>query len=138
MDAPAPEPQPHDPKQKPGGGESPLLLGLVLSTISAIRAIRVLAGVRNKIAMRIAKLLGAGAARALNLCDRATGVLQHVGQTKEPAEEGGPIILGEINQAGLLNEAQLDQLTSAGAAFDGPGAIVAARKDSLNAGHDRP
>lgn len=64
--------------------------------------------------------------------------LEQVGQTKESSKQSGSIIIGEIDQARLLDEAaQLNELTGASSALDGPGAIVGACAGGLKAGHGR-
>ena len=68
----------------------------------------------------------------------ATFAPEPIGQLQERAQQRGAIVTSEIDQAGLLDEAaQLDQLPGAGAAFDGPGAIVGAGADGISARHGR-
>ena len=63
---------------------------------------------------------------------------EQVGQTEECSKQSGSIIIGEIDQARLLDEAaQLDELAGASTALDGPGAIVGACAGGLKAGHGR-
>ena len=69
---------------------------------------------------------------------RAAFALEPIGQLQERTQQSGAIVVGEIDQAGLLDEAaQLNQLPGAGAAFDGPGTVVGARADGFSSRHGR-
>ena len=53
------------------------------------------------------------------------GATEAIGQFHEGAEHGGAVVVGQRDEAGLLDEAaEFDEMAGAGAPLDGPGAGV--------------
>ena len=68
----------------------------------------------------------------------AAGVLELVGKFEQPAQQGGAVVVGEIDQAGLGDEpAKLDQVVSTLAALHDPGSRIEARGDGFSPSRQR-
>ena len=68
----------------------------------------------------------------------AAGVLELVGKFEQPTQQGGAVVIGEIDEAGLGDEAaKFDQVMRALAALHDPGSCIEARGDGFSPSRQR-